>query len=185
MRTCGQITSGEIKTLVKKSKQMKPWGWKEKFGSSSAVYFYCLTRKPISYPFRKSKIVYMGKTKKDLAGRIWQHFSKDTEDKLLDDKKIKTSKWFYQNYCLAKIPFVIKWLKYDAEDVDDMERLFIGLFAAKYGAPPICNGSVQRDKLKKTYEEYKRKYPKTIKEIWRRLRDFSSKKAQTHRQGPH
>ena len=79
--------------------------------------------------------------------------------------------WFYQNYYLRKKPFDI--VRINCKNVEDIERLFIGLFAAEYGTIPICNGSVQRKKLKETYEKYSNS--KVIEEIKKILKKFETK----------
>jgi hypothetical protein len=127
----------------------KPKTWERLSGSNSGIYFY-LAHKPINYPFAKSKIFYIGKSN-NLARRLAGHFNRDMRSKLLKDRE--TLEWFYLNYYLKKIPFDIVWIYHGKEEIEDMERLFVGLFSARFGAPPLCNASIQRRKLKETYEK--------------------------------
>jgi len=142
----GSMSEEEIK---------KPKTWEKLSGSNSGIYFY-VAHKPINYPFAESKIFYIGKSN-NLARRLAGHFSRDMDqrNRLLKDRE--TLEWFYMNYYLKGIPFDIAWEYYGKEEIEDLERLFIGLFSARFGAPPLCNASVQRRKLKETYKKYHNK----------------------------
>jgi len=76
------------------------------------------------------------------------------KSRLLEDKP--TLEWFYQNYKLKEIPFDIIWTECEKRKIEEIERLLIGLFSAKYGTMPLCNSSIQRKKLKETYKRYQK-----------------------------
>jgi len=174
----GIIKSSKIYSINEDLK--KESTWESECGSKSGIYFY-VAHKPINYPFAKNKIFYIGRAK-NLAHRLAWHFRRDMNERSMlfkdKNKDKKTSMWFYQNYYLRKIPFDIVWIycenaKYIERLLEDIERLFIGLFAAEYGTIPICNGSVQRKKLKETYEKYSNS--KVIEEIKKILKKFETK----------
>lgn len=118
-------------------------------GSGSGVYFY-RPLKSVVYPFGDSRIVYIGKADK-LAERFLRHFREDMKTKLVEGED--TLAWFYQNYFAKGIPTDISIVSCSHPEV--VERLFIGLFAVRFGAAPLCNSSIQRTKFRETYQAYR------------------------------
>ena len=160
-----RITSSDLYEipidLIKKERT-----WRKICGAVSGVYFYSVDE-PVHYPFGASRTVYIGKGK-NLAHRIAWHFRRDTVKRLLPDRD--TSAWFCQNYYLKHIPFEIRWVlcrNTVDQDLKDIERLFIGLFATNFGSAPPCNGSVQRRKLLDTYQKYQEDYSDLVSHIER------------------
>lgn len=143
----------EIHSMDKEEiKKTITWKEKLKVESKPGIYAY-VAHEPINYPFGKSRIFYIGKSN-NLASRLARHFNADMKSRLLEDKP--TLEWFYQNYKLKEIPFDIIWTECEKGKIEEIERLLIGLFSAKYGAMPLCNSSIQRKRLKETYKTYRK-----------------------------
>ncbi len=128
--------------------------WKNVSGKTG-IYLY-IAPNEIEYPFRKNRIVYIGKAK-DLAHRLHYHFTVDMKDKFIKDinverlvknEKIKTDalSWFYQNYFITENKMQIKCIEFSERNdrINGIERLFIGLFALIHGSVPLCNGTTNR-----------------------------------------
>lgn len=127
---------------------------------SHGIYFYVIRNKTVSYPFGPNRIIYIGKAT-NLRRRIGHHFSIDMKEKLLNSN---TLQWSYQNYFLPKSNTEIDLMLLEDKNYSQLELLFIGQFFINYGAPPLCNGSVQRKKLPKIFGLLNKTDPGLIKE---------------------
>jgi hypothetical protein len=119
-------------------------------GFESGIYIYQFDNTSIPYPYNFNEVFYIGKAK-NLAERLLHHFTVDNRLKLIEGKQCL--EWFYQNYYQSKKhSFNIRIFSTSLSEVDQMESLLIGMFALKFGAAPICNSNVSREKFKRNYE---------------------------------
>ena len=123
--------------------------------NTPGVYFYILRKREeaVRYPFGPSRIVYIGKSE-NLRKRIKHHFTTDMKKKLPGSH---TLEWPYQNYFTENSSMKVDILLKECECNTDFELLLLGEFFKKYGAPPLCNGSVQRKKLSAVLSDSKLK----------------------------
>lgn len=120
-------------------------------GFQGGLYFYRLSDINIPYPFNPSGVFYIGKAV-DLSERLRWHFTQDNRKKLV--KSEPALEWFYQNYYLSKkYSFDIHIISIENDLVDKFENLAIGMFSLRYGAAPLCNSSISREKFKKLFNE--------------------------------
>jgi predicted GIY-YIG superfamily endonuclease len=123
--------------------------------NTSGVYLYILRngKDAVRYPFGSSRIVYIGKSE-NLRKRIKHHFTTDMKMELPNSH---TLEWPYQNYFTENSSMKVDILLKKCEYNTDFELLLLGEFFKKYGAPPLCNGSVQRKKLSAVLSDSKLK----------------------------
>jgi len=142
--------------------------WQEKCeGIERGIYIYWLAKELIFYPFTKSPIFYIGKAQ-DLSNRLRYHFSADNDIPLIEGENARS--WSYQNYYFERQPFHITILDAGPFRLDDLETLFIGVFILKYGAMPLCNGQINRDRFAKIYNDYPKSVIKEIKSLLGKLK---------------
>jgi len=109
------------------------------------LYFILLTNTEIEYPFRKSKLIYIGMSEKrtnSIGNRLIGHFEGQSGNQgLINYRKVEELKCTYINFeMLKKIwPF----------SVEDLESYFLLDFVENYGVYPICNNKTGFEILKK------------------------------------
>lgn len=124
------------------------WG-KKCEGFISGIYIYQFDNTSIPYPFGYNEVFYIGKAK-NLVERLLWHFTVDNRKRLIEEEQCL--EWFYQNYYQSgKYPFNIRLFNVPISQIDQVELLLIGMFALKFGATPLCNSSVGREKFKEIY----------------------------------
>ena len=99
------------------------------------LYFIKNAAFNISYPFKSSKLIYIGMSEKrtnSIKSRLKDHLSGVSNNKGLSNYQKKSKTYFtYLNFdSLNSI-----WSK----SVEDLESFFILNFLKKYGCYPICN----------------------------------------------
>ena len=119
---------------------------------TSGVYLYILRKETVKYPFGSSRIVYIGKSR-NLKKRIKHHFTSDMKSKLFGCDEVETLEWPYQNYFIERSSMKIDIVLEECKEYDNFELFLLGSFFKEYGAPPLCNGSVQRKKLRDVFSE--------------------------------
>jgi len=109
------------------------------------LYFIFCEKTNIQYPFKASRLVYIGMSEKKTNGigsRLTGHFEgKSKNIGLVSYRKTDNLLFTYINFEI----FRTLW-KYS---VEDLENYFILDFVAKYGVYPICNNKSGYDILKK------------------------------------
>jgi len=99
------------------------------------LYFIFLKRTEISYPFRKSRLIYIGMSEKktnSIGKRLSDHYSGISGNEGLFNYRKKEDLYFtYVNFEMLK-----KIWKYR---IEDLESYFILDFVKNYGVYPICN----------------------------------------------
>ncbi|MEM0143381.1 MAG: hypothetical protein QXL94_05465 [Candidatus Parvarchaeum sp.] len=127
------ITNGRISPNIRHTLE-------DSYENCAGVYFYVARTESKGYPFKPSKIVYIGKAD-NLADRIKWHFSTDMNKKFPNSE---TLIWPYQNYYSSKSKVKVDIVLNKRENASDFEILLLAAFLDEHGAPPICNGSIQR-----------------------------------------
>lgn len=99
------------------------------------LYFIFLTEKIASYPFKNSKLIYIGMSEKasnSIASRLLDHYDgKSGNVGLTNYRKADALRFTYLNYdTLDGL-----W----SQKVEDLESYFILDFVREYGVYPICN----------------------------------------------
>ena len=158
-----EIQELKFEDLMKSLKESKGIGnfIKDNVKPKNGIYFY-VSRKPQGYIFGESKIVYIGKGagKNGLRGRLKHHFITDMRDEEVFIKEVSENhlQWPCQNYFInKKNPCNIMFFQLNKnykKPIKEIEGLFIGIFMAKYGVPPICNSKIERKAVRNTYKNY-------------------------------
>ncbi len=109
------------------------------------LYFIFCEKTYIQYPFKTSRLVYIGMSEKKTNGigsRLTGHFEgKSKNVGLINYRKMDDLLFTYLNFQLLRTLWEYR--------VEDLESYFILDFVAKYGVYPICNNKSGYDILKK------------------------------------
>jgi hypothetical protein len=109
------------------------------------LYFIFSENISIEYPFKKSKLLYIGMSEKktnSIGSRLAGHFDgKSKNIGLLNYRSIEKLYFTYINFEMLK--------NYWAHRIEDLESYFILDFVEKYGVYPICNNKSGFEVLKK------------------------------------
>jgi hypothetical protein len=109
------------------------------------LYFIFSENISIEYPFKKSKLLYIGMSEKktnSIGSRLAGHFDgKSKNIGLLNYRSIEKLYFTYINIEMLK--------NYWAHRIEDLESYFILDFVEKYGVYPICNNKSGFEVLKK------------------------------------
>lgn len=99
------------------------------------LYFIFLKNTQISYPFKKSKLIYIGMSEKktnSIGKRLIGHFDGTSGNEgLLNYRKTENLYFTYLNFESLKLMWDYR--------IEDLESYFILDFLKQYGVYPICN----------------------------------------------
>lgn len=99
------------------------------------LYFIFLKKTEISYPFRKSRLIYIGMSEKktnSIGNRLLGHYDGSSRNEgLLNYRKVEGLYFTYLNFMMLKKIWSFR--------IEDLESYFILNFVDKYGVYPICN----------------------------------------------
>lgn len=110
----------------------------------TGLYFIFLSKTGIKYPFKKSKLLYIGMSEKktnSIGSRLNGHYDgKSGNVGLLNFRKVEPLFFTYINFEVLK--------NFWQHRVEDLESYFILDFVEKYGVYPICNNRTGLEILK-------------------------------------
>ncbi|OGX27989.1 MAG: hypothetical protein A2879_00810 [Omnitrophica WOR_2 bacterium RIFCSPHIGHO2_01_FULL_49_10] len=99
------------------------------------LYFICLKNTHIPYPFKKSKLIYIGMSEKktnSIGKRLLGHFEGSSGNEgITNYRKVETLYFTYLNFETLKNIWNYR--------IEDLESYFILDFLKVYGVYPICN----------------------------------------------
>ena len=99
------------------------------------LYFIFLKETEIPYPFRKSRLIYIGMSEKktnSIGKRLSEHYEGTSGNEgLVNYRKMEGLYFTYLNFEMLK-----RIWKYS---IEDLESYFILDFVKNYGVYPICN----------------------------------------------
>ncbi len=108
------------------------------------LYFICTTDTLIQYPFKKSRLLYIGMSEKktnSIGSRLTGHFEgKSKNVGLVNYRKIEPLFFTYINFEMLKSFWQLR--------IEDLESYFILNFVENYGVYPICNNKTGFEVLK-------------------------------------
>jgi len=108
------------------------------------LYFIFSKQIEINYPFKKSKLLYIGMSEKktnSIGKRLSDHYDGKSKNLgITNYKKTEQLYFTYINYEMLKN----MW----AYSVEDLESYFIIDFVKQYGVYPICNNKTGHEILK-------------------------------------
>lgn len=112
------------------------------------LYFICTTDTLIQYPFKKSRLLYIGMSEKktnSIGSRLTGHFDgKSKNVGLVNYRKIEPLFFTYINFEMLKSFWQLR--------IEDLESYFILNFVGNYGVYPICNNKTGFEVLKTDLE---------------------------------
>jgi hypothetical protein len=111
------------------------------------LYFIFLEKREISYPFGKSRLIYIGMSEKrtnSIGNRLMEHYEgRSGNIGIVNYKKVEKILFTYINFEMLKGIWQYR--------IEDLESYFILDFVEKYGVYPICNNKtgfeIQRKEL--------------------------------------
>jgi hypothetical protein len=99
------------------------------------LYFIFLEKTEITYPFSKSRLIYIGMSEKrtnSIGNRLMEHYEgKSGNIGLVNYKKVENLFFTHINFEMLKSIWQYR--------IEDLESYFILDFVEKYGVYPICN----------------------------------------------
>jgi hypothetical protein len=108
------------------------------------VYFIFLTKTEIQYPFKKSRLIYIGMSEKrtnSIGKRLSGHYDGTSGNPgLVNYRKVERLYFTYINFEMLKNTWQYR--------VEDLESYFILDFVKHYGVYPICNNKTGFEILK-------------------------------------
>jgi len=108
------------------------------------LYFIFSSNIMIQYPFKKSKLLYIGMSEKktnSIGSRLVGHFEgKSKNVGLINYRKIESLFFTYINYEMLKPFWKLR--------IEDLESYFILNFVEHFGVYPICNNKTGFEILK-------------------------------------
>jgi hypothetical protein len=112
------------------------------------LYFIFSTKTDINYPFRKSRLLYIGMSEKktnSIGKRLSNHYDgKSRNIGITNYKKLEQLYFTYINYEMLKNLWDYR--------VEDLESYFIHDFVNNYGVYPICNNRTGFEILKSSLD---------------------------------
>lgn len=112
------------------------------------LYFIFTTNTLIQYPFRKSRLLYIGMSEKktnSIGNRLSGHFEgKSKNIGLVNYRKIEPLFFTYINFEMLKSFWQLR--------IEDLESYFILNFVENFGVYPICNNKTGFEVLKTDLE---------------------------------
>ena len=120
------------------------------------LYFIFLKETEIPYPFRKSRLVYIGMSEKktnSIGKRLSGHYDGTSKNEgLVNYRKVEGLYFTYLNFEMLK--------RIWNHRIEDLESYFILDFLREYGVYPICNN-------KSGFEIKKHNLPITLEIDWK------------------
>lgn len=112
------------------------------------LYFIFIPSIEIQYPFKKSRLLYIGMSEKktcSIGKRLTDHFTGQSGNiGITNYKKVEKLKFTYINFEMLKKIWSYK--------IEDLESYFILNFVDTFGVYPICNNKTGFDILKNDLE---------------------------------
>ena len=109
------------------------------------LYFIFLRKTQIPYPFKKSRLIYIGMSEKrtnSIGKRLLGHYNGSSGNEgLLNYRKVEGVYFTYLNFEMLKEIWNFR--------IEDLESYFILDFVNNYGVYPICNNKTGFEVLKK------------------------------------
>jgi len=109
------------------------------------LYFIFLKKTEIPYPFRKSRLIYIGMSERktnSIGKRLLGHYDGSSGNEgLLNYRKVEGLYFTYLNFEMLKQIWHHR--------IEDLESYFILSFVNRYGVYPICNNKTGFEILKK------------------------------------
>ncbi len=109
------------------------------------LYFIFLKKTEIPYPFRKSRLIYIGMSEKrtnSIGKRLLGHYDGSSENAgLINYRKVEGLYFTHLNFEMLKKIWDYR--------IEDLESYFILAFVDRYGVYPICNNKSGFEILKK------------------------------------
>ena len=113
-------------------------------GGIMGLYFIFNSKTEIQYPFKKSRLIYIGMSEKrtnSIEKRLSDHFDgKSGNPGLVNYRKVEPLYFTYINFEMLK--------KFWKHRIEDLESYFILDFVDHYGVYPICNNKTGFEILK-------------------------------------
>jgi hypothetical protein len=101
----------------------------------TGLYFIFTTKTQIRYPFKQSRLLYIGMSEKktnSMGSRLTGHFEGKSKNMgLVNYRKVEQLLFTYINFEMLR--------KLWNHRIEDLESYFILDFVGKYGVYPICN----------------------------------------------
>lgn len=101
----------------------------------TGLYFIFLSNTEISYPFSKSRLIYIGMSEKktnSIGNRLAGHYDGQSGNVgLLNYRKVEELKFTFLDFQMLKRVWEYR--------IEDLESYFILDFVTNYGVYPICN----------------------------------------------
>lgn len=108
------------------------------------LYFIFLNRTEIQYPFRKSRLIYIGMSEKitnSIGNRLAGHYDGQSGNIGISNyRKTEQLNFTYINFEMLKKIWPLR--------IEDLESFFILDFVKNYGVYPICNNKTGFELLK-------------------------------------
>jgi len=108
------------------------------------LYFIFLTDTEIQYPFKKSRLIYIGMSEKrtnSIGNRLSGHYDGQSGNMgIVNYKKVEQLNFTYINFEMLKKIWTLR--------IEDLESYFILDFVKHYGVYPICNNRTGFEILK-------------------------------------
>jgi hypothetical protein len=116
------------------------------------IYFIFTNKTQIQYPFKKSRLLYIGMSEKktnSIGKRLMDHFDGTSRNLgLINYKKLNRLFFTYFNFEMLK--------KFWNHSIEDLESYFILDFVNNFGVYPICNNKtgfeIQKKSLNADFE---------------------------------
>ncbi len=114
----------------------------------TGLYFISTTKTKVQYPFKKSRLLYIGMSEKktnSIGSRLTGHF----EGKSKNQGLVNYRKVAQLNFTLINFEMVRSFWNFT---VEELESYFIRAFVETYGVYPICNNKTGSEIMKKKLE---------------------------------
>lgn len=112
------------------------------------LYFIFLTNTEIHYPFKKSRLIYIGMSEKrtnSIEKRLSGHYDGTSKNLgLINYRQVEPLNFTYINFEMLKNVWQYR--------IEDLESYFLLDFVKQYGVYPICNNKTGFDILEKNLE---------------------------------
>ena len=129
-----EAETNELKIFFEKPKKFEIQNIKPLAGLTG-LYFIFTEKTKIQYPFKKSKLLYIGMSEmktNSIGSRLTGHFDGKSKNLgLVNYRKVGQLFFTYINFAMMK-----NFWEYR---IEDLESYFILDFVKKYGVYPICN----------------------------------------------
>jgi hypothetical protein len=127
--------------------EFKPQNYKN-LGGVVGIYFIFLKEKSVTYPFRDSRLIYIGMSERktnSIASRLSNHFDgKSGNLGLQNYQKISDVMFTYLNFDVIKTIWKYR--------IEDFESYLLLDFVEKFGVYPICNNKTGFPELDDSYK---------------------------------